>query len=279
MIMPFSETKESHTEAYWTSIFEDFLKPLIEENPNLEARRSEAIREDILRQIITDLVVSPIVVADLADLNPNVLWELGVRQSFKHGTITIAESGTILPFDISSRGTIFYDPEDRDKDDFRIRFKKAIADCLTNPDKPDSHVLEILYRGTLYEIFHRNQIIRRLDALISECNWNIEILNNIISFKHNINEEQSADYPIRLGIGTLELLITDRYVDEENSYYDLSERCLLNLRAINKSLDSWIYPLKDKQQRIVNGVEISKSNLLKLKQRTLTVKNKMTQQI
>ena len=35
--MPFSKTTEEHTEEYWTSQFETFLKPLIEENPNLEA--------------------------------------------------------------------------------------------------------------------------------------------------------------------------------------------------------------------------------------------------
>jgi len=38
----------------------------------------------------------------LTDYNPNVFWELGVRQSFKHNTITIAEEGVILPFDVSS---------------------------------------------------------------------------------------------------------------------------------------------------------------------------------
>ena len=32
-----------------------------------------------------------IVVADITDSKPNVYWELGVRQSFKHGTIIIRE--------------------------------------------------------------------------------------------------------------------------------------------------------------------------------------------
>lgn len=90
--MPFSKTTDKHTEDYWTEHFERFLKPLIEENPGLEARRSEPLRGDILRQIITDLVVSRVVVADLTDHNPNVYWELGVRQSFQHGTVTIAEA-------------------------------------------------------------------------------------------------------------------------------------------------------------------------------------------
>ena len=69
VIMPFSKTTDEHTEDYWAEHFDSFLKPLIEENPNLEARRSEALRGDVLKQIITDLVISPVVVADLTDNN------------------------------------------------------------------------------------------------------------------------------------------------------------------------------------------------------------------
>jgi len=85
VITPFSKTTDEHTKRYWTEHFKSFLKPLIDENPDLEARRSKPLRGDILREIITDLVVSRVVVADLTDHNPNVYWELGVRQSFKHG--------------------------------------------------------------------------------------------------------------------------------------------------------------------------------------------------
>ena len=98
--MPFSKTTNEHTEDYWTNHFNKVLKPLIEEDTTVEAHRSTPMRGDILKQIINDLVVDPIVVADLTDKNENVYWELGVRQSFKHGTITIAEEKTVLPFDI-----------------------------------------------------------------------------------------------------------------------------------------------------------------------------------
>ena len=89
--MPFSKTKEHHTEEYWKRQFNSYLKPLIQRNPQLEAIRSEPLRGDIASQIITDLANDEIVVADLTDHNPNVFWELGVRQSFKHRTVTIAD--------------------------------------------------------------------------------------------------------------------------------------------------------------------------------------------
>jgi hypothetical protein len=41
--------------------------------------------------MIHKLVFCDIIVADLADGNVNVYWELGIRQSFRHGTITIID--------------------------------------------------------------------------------------------------------------------------------------------------------------------------------------------
>ena len=179
VILPFSQTTDEHTEDYWTKHYERFLKPLIEEC-QLEAHRSTALRGDITRQIILDLFESCVVVADLTDGNLNVYWELGVRQSFKHGTITIAQEGTKLPFDISSKGTLFYDSTHLNEDKFRKGFKSAINDCLKYPDRPDSHVLETLSgRGSLYEIIRREETLRRLDAVLSECKYNQSGLESI----------------------------------------------------------------------------------------------------
>jgi len=97
----FSKTTEDHTQEYWLHHFNDYLKPLIEENPELEARRSQPLRGEILGQIITDLVTSHLVVADLTHRNPNVYWELGIRHSFTHRTVMIAEYGTQFPFDVA----------------------------------------------------------------------------------------------------------------------------------------------------------------------------------
>ncbi|MCK4351871.1 hypothetical protein KAW65_00505 [candidate division WOR-3 bacterium] len=243
VIMPFSKTTEQHTAAYWTSHFEDFLKPLIEENPELEAYRSKPLRVDILREIITHLVVSPVVVADLTDSNPNVYWELGIRQSFKHGTVTIAEAGPSLPFDVSVKGTLFYHPGDHIQTaKFSRDFKEAIEDCLANPDRPDSHVLETISgRGTLFEIFRRDEAIRRLDAVLSESNGNIGILKGVIKSVQTNQKNPSKRTVVteRFRSSAVELLITNRYIDEEQSFYKLAEKYLDRTMMINSQLELW----------------------------------------
>jgi hypothetical protein len=70
--MHFSKSRENHPEAYWTNHYTNFIKPLIEEVSGIEVHKVEALHGDILRQIITNLVVSHIVVAELIDHNPNV---------------------------------------------------------------------------------------------------------------------------------------------------------------------------------------------------------------
>ena len=145
VIMAFSKSSEERDEKYWTNHFENFLKPEIEKIPNLNAQRSDELRADILKQIILNLYDSFIVVADLTDRNANVYWELGIRQSLKVKTITIAEEGTKLPFDVSTKSTLFYHPNDPIGDKkFCKKFNEALIDCIKNPEKSDSIVLDAL---------------------------------------------------------------------------------------------------------------------------------------
>lgn len=63
----------------------------------------------ITDRIIADIIHSPLVVADLTDLNPNALYELGIRHSTELPTIHMAKLGTALPFDNIAHRTIFVD--------------------------------------------------------------------------------------------------------------------------------------------------------------------------
>ena len=252
VIMPFSKTSDMHTEEYWTKHFGEFLKPLIESSHPIIADRSSPLRGDIVRQIITDLVTAPIVVADLTDANPNVYWELGVRQSFKHCTITIAEYGTPLPFDLGGKGTLFYFPGDHIKmQGFENKFHEAIDDCLNNPNLPDSHVLETISgRGTLYQILTRDESLRKLDALISEIERNKSILQWVVSTcNKNMKAKEQADakgekfsrtcVTSRCRLPAIEMLVTSRYVDADKTFYGKAEDYMDKIIRINDQLLTW----------------------------------------
>jgi hypothetical protein len=239
--MPFSKTSEKHTEEYWTKHYTEFLKPLIEENSAIQVHRSKPIRGDIIKQIITDLLTSPLSIADLTDMNPNVFWELGVRQSFRNGTITIAENGVNLPFDISPKGTLFYFPNDHIKNaQFCNDLKLVVSDCIQNQDTSDSSVLETLSgRGTLYGIIHEQETIRRIDALIDECDWNLRLLKKIIDYIlfNRENPENTKWVTSRFMSACIELLLTSRYIDDQPSLYLRVRVCFSSCLALNDQLN------------------------------------------
>ncbi|MBM7482334.1 hypothetical protein ACVWWI_004355 [Bradyrhizobium sp. USDA 3686] len=60
-------------------------------------------------RVVSDIINSDLVVADLTDLNPNAFYELGIRHSTEKPTIHMAKLGTALPFDNISHRTIFVD--------------------------------------------------------------------------------------------------------------------------------------------------------------------------
>jgi hypothetical protein len=233
--MPFSATNEEHTEEYWTEHFEAFLKPLVEECKTLDAVRSEALRGDILRQIIADLINSAVVVADLTDRNPNVYWELGVRHSFKQCTVTIAEAGTKLPFDLSVKGTLFYYPKNYIKNEkFKRQFLKAIQDCLSHPETPDSPILETISgRGTLFQIIHRDEVNRRIEALFAEHRSNALALKEVCD-----QVGKPGFYTHRFRTAAVELLITNRYLDEDAKFYDAAASYFNFCFSLNEQLNS-----------------------------------------
>lgn len=243
--MPFSETKPPHTTEYWTRHYISYLKPLIESIKGLEAFRSEPLRGNIASQIITDLISADIVVADLTDHNPNVLWELGVRQSYKHCTITIAEVGTKIPFHFSHKGILFYNGDHLNNEDFEDQFKKSLKDSIKHPEVPDSPVIETLGgRGTLYNIVHNEENNRRLKALRMEIDKNEKSIGKIhehceknksLRAKGGIVEMTSAS----LRKSATEFLYIDRYLDLPEEFYEGLYIYLDHIEGTNLHIKNW----------------------------------------
>jgi predicted transcriptional regulator len=260
--MPFSKTKEHHSEEYWKRHFISYLKPLIQKNKRLKAYRSEPLRGDIAMQIITDLAHADVVVADLTDHNPNVLWELGVRQSFRQCTITIAEKGTEIPFHFSHKGILFYNGEHLDNQPFEKQLLDALTNCVEKPDDPDSPVLEALGgRGTLYSIIHADENKRRIDSLKLEFSINTQLLkriydriaeNEALRAQNKPNENPHMVTEL-LKYSALENLMINRYLDLEPEFYNTLSAYHSFLLTDNDCLLDWPTRAQYREKRILNN--------------------------
>lgn len=68
----------------------------------------------ITNQIVNHVFTADIVIADLSELNPNVMYELALRHGTRRPAIHIAEVGTKLPFDVQQSRAIMIDHRDLD---------------------------------------------------------------------------------------------------------------------------------------------------------------------
>lgn len=89
-------------------IIQAVIKPVLE--PEYEVIVSHEISEpgSITKQVIEHIYSDKLVIANLTEKNPNVMYELALRHSLGKPVIMIAEKNTGLPFDIADERTIFY---------------------------------------------------------------------------------------------------------------------------------------------------------------------------
>lgn len=99
-----------------------------------EVRRSES-RGDILADVVFDLDQADLVCADLTGLNPNVMYELGIRHGFTKKTIVLTQDLTELPFDLRAYHSIEYGwKTEREQRELGANLKSTLASVSNNPD-------------------------------------------------------------------------------------------------------------------------------------------------
>jgi predicted nucleotide-binding protein len=63
----------------------------------------------LTQEIIRLVMDADLVIADITNMNPNVMYELGIRHALGRPCIQISRQGERIPFDIASYRTILYD--------------------------------------------------------------------------------------------------------------------------------------------------------------------------
>lgn len=118
VIMPIADQK-GYDDGHFTLVYEDIIKPAIiaagmevEQARADEVKNSNLIHLDILRKVIE----SDIAICDMSSRNPNVFYELGMRQAFDKPTVLIRDEDTMVPFDINGLRYVEYKKGMRHRD-------------------------------------------------------------------------------------------------------------------------------------------------------------------
>src|SRR5689334_11596113 len=99
--------KDSPERKRADEIYDYVIKPALTQF-KLKAYRSDQdfTPGAITPKLLTELIESRLVIADLTGRNPNVFYELGISHSFARPLISIADSVDSLPFDAKDERVI-----------------------------------------------------------------------------------------------------------------------------------------------------------------------------
>lgn len=132
--------------------YHNIIKPAVEEL-HLKCVRADEIHDSSLidRSMYALLVRADVVIADISTMNPNAIYELGIRHAVKPQSTIImkAESKSSIPFDINHMRTITYKHlgEDIGVDEAE-RVKKLLKVTL-------EHILQTTMTDSpMYELLH-----------------------------------------------------------------------------------------------------------------------------
>ncbi|HKP52641.1 MAG TPA: hypothetical protein VJ183_08305 [Chloroflexia bacterium] len=101
VIMPIS-TPDGYEPGHFDRVYEDIFVPACDQ-AGFRAIRADQVKQTNLihLDVLQKLVESPMALCDLSNRNPNVLFELGLRQAFDKPVVLVQEVGTPAIFDIA----------------------------------------------------------------------------------------------------------------------------------------------------------------------------------
>ncbi|HEX8227856.1 MAG TPA: hypothetical protein VF826_00935 [Chloroflexia bacterium] len=100
VIMPISESPAEP--GHFRHVFDDLFVPACERAGYRAVRADQVIQTNLIQlDVLRRIVESPMALCDLSTRNPNVLFELGLRQAFDKPVVLVQEVDTPRIFDIA----------------------------------------------------------------------------------------------------------------------------------------------------------------------------------
>jgi hypothetical protein len=109
VILPFIEKDAKHAKGFFLEVLRSLITPAARDFKVKTANRQGS--DMIQSTIVNDLIEADLVIADLTEHNPNVMFELGVRLAMEKPVVLMKAEGTGPLFDIDNMLRVFeYSP-------------------------------------------------------------------------------------------------------------------------------------------------------------------------
>ncbi|MED0902487.1 hypothetical protein [Bacillus nitratireducens] len=135
----------------------------------------------INKQVITNILECDLAIANLTNLNPNVMYELAIRHAARKPVIQICQKGTRLPFDITEERTIFYTNDMAGVIELNNNFKEMVVEAI-DEEEPDNPIYRVIQSNSIMKNVDENDpsryMLSRIDSLENNLSDLISALSN-----------------------------------------------------------------------------------------------------
>jgi len=101
VIMPISDP-DNYEKGHFQHVYDDIVSKACESAGYKPVRADDVLETNLIHlDVLKKIIETPMAVCDLSNRNPNVLFELGLRQAFDKPVTLIQEKGTPAIFDIA----------------------------------------------------------------------------------------------------------------------------------------------------------------------------------
>lgn len=186
VMMPFTDP-DGYDVGHFQKIYDQIIKPAIEES-DFEPYRVDDnnICDSIISKIFDAITNCEMAVCDLSGANPNVLYELGLRQAYDKPVVLIQDEISKRIFDVSGISTVQYKKDRLYENvlDAKDNIKKAIKETYENT-KVNSLVNVMKAKKAIINednMTEKDKVEIKLDIIMNE-------LNKMKATKNNYDSE------------------------------------------------------------------------------------------
>ncbi len=213
VIMPISDP-EGYESGHFKKVMDQIFIPAIE----MAGYKPHRVDQDftsssILTKIVNNLINAPMVLCDLSARNPNVLYELGIRQAFDKPVVLVHEKGSAAIFDVSDITTFSYRKER--KYDEVLEDRKIISEAIkaTAQNNKGSSVIQMvnLQQATL----------KAVENLPTDQS---EVMKSMLSDLQNIKQLMKDGANKAFSEKTMDAIVEAAYNRLDNRFLELKHR-------------------------------------------------------
>ena len=211
--------KDSNERKIADEKFDLVFEPVLKE-ANYNVTRADkigtpgSISYDIVQRIIT----SELVIADVSDLNPNVFYELAIRNAIKKPVIVIKGIAQKMPFDIYDKRAISVDMKEA-----RIwtESKKQLGIQIKEAEKDEELASKSILTDFTFPLDTEKKFSPDKELIFQMKDMQGEI-RRLRSELHESSQKRLSDYDDSITMG--EMLITQSRVSKLQSFMDILKK-------------------------------------------------------